>query len=222
MSQAGVTVSELFQEYRADFDRLCQEINELLELANTGEKTLQHLTDAERRINKAEQNVKQMEMEARSMPPDSRAGMQSMVRQCRSDLTGHRKAVASAKEVAERTALLSETDGTMVGKSMKDRQRLDDTHQSLKNASKELAEAKERVLESEQIGIDVMSDLRQQRETIIRSRDNVARVGQNYGFAGEMLERMQRRAAANQRISYIVCCVMAVMLVIAGYVMMHG
>eukprot|EP00931_Biecheleriopsis_adriatica_P014192 TRINITY_DN115884_c0_g1_i1.p1 TRINITY_DN115884_c0_g1~~TRINITY_DN115884_c0_g1_i1.p1 ORF type:complete len:221 (+),score=59.21 TRINITY_DN115884_c0_g1_i1:70-732(+) len=220
MAHAEVTVSELFQEYEADFKRLCCEIDERLDLTKEQAED-GPFREAERKVSKAEQAIKQMEMEARSMPPESRSKLQSMIRDCRTGLGERRKAVEAAKEAAARRAL--HLDGpAALGKSALERDRAEDVSASLTKASRQLAEANQRALESEQISIEVMSDLRHQRETIIKSRDNVGKIGQNYSVAGQMLDSMTRRAASNKRMVYIVCALMLIMLVIAVYFMSHG
>ncbi|CAJ1402608.1 unnamed protein product [Effrenium voratum] len=201
MSQ--VSVSELFQEYEADFRRLCAEG---LALAHG-----QELQEAEKRFNRAEQAVKQMEMEARAMPPESRQKLQAKIKECRHEISDGRRV---HKEAVNRSILFD--DHTLVGKPE------EDVNRSMLEASRKLAEAKRTVLESEQIGIDVMGDLRQQREVITRSRENMGKVGQNYGMAGKMLDGMLQRADQNRRMVCMIAGLFLFMLVFAFYFLASG
>ena len=210
-----VTVSEMFTEYEADFNRLCQEADECLERAKS-ESASRHLADADRRISRAEQAVKQMELEARAMPPEARGPVQSKVQQCRQALTERRK----ASEAAARSSLFDEA--TALGKPSREHLQAEDMNQSMLDASRKLTEAKRTALESEQIGIDVMSDLRQQREVMERSRENMGKVGQNYSAAGRTLDSMLRRADQNKRMVYMIAGLMLLMLVIAVYFLFHS
>merc|ERR1719377_153501 len=73
-----------------------------------------------------------------------------------------------------------------------------------------LGEAKRQALETEQIGMDIMSDLKGQRDVILRTKANVAEVGANYGTAKRLLEGMLWRAKANR----IITCAALVFLLI--------
>ncbi|CAE7353125.1 VTI1A [Symbiodinium natans] len=209
-----VTVSEMFAEYEADFARLCQEADECLERARN-ESAARHLSDAERQISRAEQAIKQMELEARAMPPEARGPVHSKVQQCRQALSERRK----ASETVSRGLLLEEA--TALGKPSSEYQ-AEDMNRSMLDASRKLTEAKRAALESEQIGIDVMGDLRQQREVMERSRENMGKVGQNYSAAGHTLDSMLRRADQNKRMVYMIAGLMLVMLVVAVYFLMHS
>ncbi|CAE7680388.1 VTI1A [Symbiodinium sp. CCMP2592] len=208
-----VTVSEMFTEYEADFTRLCHEAEECLERAKST-SSAKLLSDADRCISRAEQAVKQMELEVRAMPPEARGPVQSKVQECRRALTERRK----ASEAVSRAMLLEETT---LGKPSSEHM-AEDMNQSMLEASLKLTEAKRAALESEQIGIDVMSDLRQQREVMERSRENMGKVGQNYSAAGHTLDSMLRRADQNKRMVYMIAGLMLVMLVVAVYFMFHS
>ncbi|CAE7550888.1 Vti1a [Symbiodinium microadriaticum] len=212
MSQ-HVTVSEMFTEYEADFTRLCHEAEECLERAKST-SSAKPLSDADRCISRAEQAVKQMELEVRAMPPEARGPVQSKVQECRRALTERRK----ASEAVSRAMLLEETT---LGKPTSEHT-AEDMNQSMLEGSRKLTEAKRAALESEQIGIDVMSDLRQQREVMERSRENMGKVGQNYSAAGHTLDSMLRRADQNKRMVYMIAGLMLVMLVVAVYFLFHG
>ena len=97
-----------------------------------------------------------------------------------------------------------------------------DMNQTMLDASRKLAEAKRSIVDSEQIGLDVMGDLRQQREVIVRSRDNMGKAGQNYSMAGKVLDGMMQRADQNRRMVYFIAGLMLIMLAIAFYFLAAG
>merc|ERR1712232_742269 len=116
-------------------------------------------------------------------------------------------------QAAQRQALLGGDDDrscTAYGKPSKDRDRFLDANRQLEDASRRLEEATRETLASEQIGAEVMSDLRQQRDTISRSKGNLRTVGHNYGMSKGMLEGMHRRAKANK----IMTCAVVVLMVL--------
>ena len=214
MSQS-VSVSELFGEYEADFERLCHEANEFLESAKSESSgRSKQLATAERRLVEAEQALKQMELEARAMPPETRQKLQEKIKSHRQRIAERRK----EKDAINRSALF----GEVVGKTADEHGRAEDMNESMLEASRKLAEAKRTVLDSEQIGIDVMGDLRLQREVIVRSRDNMGKAGQNYSMAGKTLEGTLQRADQNRKMVCFIAGLMLVMLIIAFYFLATG
>mmetsp|Transcript_57664 Transcript_57664/g.163726 ORF Transcript_57664/g.163726 Transcript_57664/m.163726 type:complete len:221 (+) Transcript_57664:2-664(+) len=211
-----VTVSDLFREYESDFARLREDIDEQLQAAKaTGSDDQQCVAEAERRFGRADQALRQMEMEARTMPPDSRSFLDPKIKQYRSDFNDRRKAIDSARQAANRRALLAESAG--LEKSVRDRERLLDINENMNTSSRRLNEATRTALETEQIGIDVMSDLRQQRDVILRARGNVGEVGSNTTLAKRLLDTMTRRANQNRQLVWAVAVLMVLMLVVACY-----
>jgi vesicle transport through interaction with t-SNAREs protein 1 len=212
-----ITVSELFRDFEADFERLRADIDEQLDAAGSTQAAASFvercLNEAENRAGEAEKALKQMEMEVRMMPPDQRRDMEPKVKQSRAQLVERRKALGAAKSSHARQNLLGEGDS----RGRRDRERLLDVDDSFRRSSSQLDEAHRAALETEQIGIDVMSDLRQQRDTILRTRGNVNEIGQNVAIAKQMLIDMSRRAMANKMITYVAVGSLGLMVVAAIY-----
>jgi len=225
-----VTVSDLFREYEDDFARLQREVDERLsgpdpEVADqesSHASRLRKLEETERRTKEADQALRQLEMEARTMPPDTRAALAPKLKGYRADLVERRKRVEAAKSEAQRQDLLGDGDANVFGKSMKDRERLLDAKSTMDKARMQLEEAKQQSFQSEQIGIEVINDLREQRDVIMRSRGNVGKIGEHMGAARTLLDGMFRRALANKLIVYVVVALMVFMLAFLAYFMLIG
>lgn len=224
----AVTESELFREYESDFQRLQESIEEQLQASRAvsapDQNELHCLKEAERHIGRADQSLKQMEKEARGLPPNQRTSLEGTLTRYRTALSEQRRAVSDAKEQAQRRSLLGEdsSDGaSVIGKSSKDRERFRDVHGSLQDSTDKLQQAHRVALETEQVGIDVMSDLRAQREVINRTRGNVAEIGANVGQAKRMLEDMLRRAKANKLITIAAVIFLLIFTLVAFYMFMH-
>ncbi|CAL1132013.1 unnamed protein product [Cladocopium goreaui] len=138
-----------------------------------------------------------MDLEVRALPPEARQKLQEKIKGFKASVSERRK----QKEARNREVLLGDASASVLGKSADEHGRAEDMNQSMMDASRKLQEAKRTVLDSEQIGLDVMGDLRLQRETIERSRDNMGKVGQNYSMAGKTLEGMLARADQNRRMA---------------------
>lgn len=209
----AVTVSELFKEYEIDFQRLESEIDrsiaESQEAADGAE--LQCLKEGERLAGKADQSLRQMEMEAKTLPADQRTALEPSLKRYRADLVERKRVLQEAKDNASRKSLLGD-NGTVYGLSMKDRGRAQDATEQMQRDRNRLEEAHRTCLETEQVGIDVMSDLRGQRDVIQRTKNNIREVGEHYGTAKRLLEGMLFRAKVNK---YITCAALIFLLVFA-------
>lgn len=215
----AVTVSELFRDFEQDFERLRNEIDVQLEKAGSSEAASsivdQCLAEAGRHANEAENALRQMEMEARMLPPDQRTATEPKLRGYRSELVHRNKALGVAKTAAQRRSLLDEeARGETGSKSRRDRERLLGVDDALRRSSSQLDEAQRLALETEQIGTEVMSDLRSQRDTISRTRGNVSEIGEQVNNAKQLLLRMSRRENAKKVLLY--CGVGSLLLMVVS------
>merc|ERR1712066_830637 len=101
-------------------------------------------------------------------PTSQRSALEPTLRQYRSKLCEQRKVLAAQKQAADRSALLG--GGATVYGRQQEKDRMDSAHQKMHQATAKLDQASMQALEAEQISAEVASDLRHQRETIIRSR----------------------------------------------------
>ncbi|KAF4662074.1 Vacuolar protein sorting-associated protein 16 [Perkinsus chesapeaki] len=85
-----------------------------------------------------------------------------------------------------------------------DRQRLMDSTEMLRDSSQQLHEAKRTALETEDVAVGVMSDLRSQREVISRAGNNLNEVDSNLTTARRTINTMARRAMANRMVLTII------------------
>ncbi|EER11999.1 vesicle transport V-snare protein vti1a, putative [Perkinsus marinus ATCC 50983] len=81
-----------------------------------------------------------------------------------------------------------------------DRQRLMDSTEMLRDSSSQLRDAKRTALETEDIAVGVMSDLRSQREVISRTGNSLNEVDSNLATARRTISTMARRAMANRMV----------------------
>lgn len=221
-----VTASDLFQEYEGDFVRLSQEVAEKLEPACVAmlrsNNLEQHFHKAERQLAKADQVMRQMEMEARTLPADGRSAMEVKVRQHRMHLTEQREALALTRQGAARQALLHDNCSSTLDKSLWDRERLINVSSDIERSSLQVEEAHRQALESERIGLEATSDLRQQRYVILRARGHMNQVHLNIGTAKRMLDNVARCAAVNRTASYVAMGIMSLLLLLLAFFAMGG
>merc|ERR1711953_998601 len=92
----------------------------------------------------------------------------------------------------------------------------------LRDATSMLETAKRQALESEDIAVEVISDLNAQRNTILRTRKNMTEFGANIGAAKDTLDRMFRHIAANRIMIYAVGFFFLLMIGAVVYFTMGG
>lgn len=220
----ALQVPEMFADYERDYARNRQELDDRLRAAEAllADAAQKSLSEAAQRAVRADSALKQMEMEARSLPAETRAALSPKLRKYREELVERRKAVEEAQRAASRRALLGDRrdedlEKGSLGKSVRDRERLLGATDGLDQATKRLEQATREALETERIGIDVMSDLRQQREIILSIGANVGEVSENTGVAKKLLDSMMRRAMMNRMVTYVAVGVVALALIGAVY-----
>lgn len=192
---------DLFTEYESDYTRLRVEIDD--EIARGRGSVF----PVEKWSSKVEATLRQMDMEVRSIAPDERAAVEARLRQYRAEVKDRRQGIAELKAATE--------DAWNIGQSGKDRERLINTNDHLERSSNRLEKAQVEALEIERLGQDIMGDLHQQREVVLRVRGNVGQLGENTSMARRILDRMSRRAMVNRLLTSVVVCFVSFLLVAA-------
>eukprot|EP00928_Gymnodinium_smaydae_P052816 TRINITY_DN36974_c0_g1_i1.p1 TRINITY_DN36974_c0_g1~~TRINITY_DN36974_c0_g1_i1.p1 ORF type:complete len:226 (-),score=65.81 TRINITY_DN36974_c0_g1_i1:276-953(-) len=206
----AVDVSELFREYERDLQRQLQEAEAIASARRPR-------SEEQNCLSEAEQALRQMEMEARTLPSAQRQALDPTLRKYRADLRERRNAL----EERGREELLSD-GATTYGRGAQDRERLTDATAELHGATAKLEAARRQALETEQIGLDVMGDLRSQREVIARAKANVAEIGTNFGQAKHIIEDMLRRSKQNRLIMFCAVGALVVLAVVGGVMVSSG
>jgi vesicle transport through interaction with t-SNAREs protein 1 len=224
----AVTVSDLFRDYECDFERLQRSIDGKLGVARESPNGASGLAinEIHGEVKEADQALRQMEMEAKTLPTEQRSALEPKLRQHRGALNERHRALDVVREESQRRALDLSTGedvgSTLYGKSAQDRDRAEDARAQLERSTRVLEQARAQAIDSEQIGIDVLSDLRQQREVIARSRSNMGTIGNNYGMAKNIIEGMHKRAKANRLMMFVVLGFLALVGVVGLYLALGG
>ncbi|CAJ0932729.1 unnamed protein product, partial [Mesorhabditis belari] len=139
----------------------------------------------------------QMELAVRDLPAGSgeRSKFEMRVRSYKQDkrqLDGELdKAIQRAREEADRGELFSEEADAQEDQLIANTQRLERT-------SRKIQDAYRMVVETEEIGVEVLNNLSSQRETIGRSRDRMREADADLGRSSRLLNIMIRRVIQNR------------------------
>lgn len=217
----SIGVSEMYADHERSFRQLQEQVTDRINSVgrSSGSNARAIVKEAESMCSEAEQELRQMEMELRSVSPEVKAQYKPQLDQYRSNIQSQKKELEGVLHSVERSHLLG---GDGLGKSLEDRHRVAGATDELQRGQKQLEDAKRLALETEDIGLDVMSDLRQQREVILRSRQNMGVVDTELGSAGRILKSMGQRAMANKMLVYVVVAVMLIALIVFLYFFLKG
>mmetsp|Transcript_5131 Transcript_5131/g.10140 ORF Transcript_5131/g.10140 Transcript_5131/m.10140 type:complete len:219 (-) Transcript_5131:2226-2882(-) len=199
-------MSGLFETYETSYCDVST--NVASSLGNLGQVPLEQrgvkARQLERQLKEAEQTLQRLDMEARSAPAPESSELVKKVKGYRKDwqkLMGDVRRViqqaASAEDRAE-LGLADEYYQTSAGQ----RERLLTSTEQLNKTSEKIHEGRRQLLETEELGVSVLSDLQRQRESIMHSRETLSHVDANVGKARQVLAVMSRRITQNKFIMY--------------------
>lgn len=218
--------SSVFSDYYKEFNTLLASSSESISTAKAVSETSASasnsaLNEADRDIGEASDLLKSMELEAQSAPSESRISLRSHVAKAREEvsrmkqeLRAARIALAQRKEESNRNELL----GGYSGGDTEDRTRMTDTTQKLEKGSEIITGSRRHIAETEAIGASILEDLQNQRNTILRARQNLGGVDGGLEQSGSIISTMQRRAVMNRIIVYVVLAIILVACVAIVFV----
>lgn len=162
------TMASLFDAYDQEFTSISQDINKNineLKLASGGASggTIRHI---ENLLSQAQDLIKQMEVEVRSLDPATKKVLNEKLQQYKKSTSSLKSDFERAKEQAQRSSLIGD-------KSIEQRQRLLDTNDKLSRQNEMIANAHRTVAETEDVAAEITTELARNREKILSSRAKV-------------------------------------------------
>lgn len=172
----------------------------------------------EKNIEEVQELLEQMELEIRESPPYERQKYQSRLKSYKDELVILEKELRRAKiayrdDASARDELL----GDDLPGTEDQRQRLLDNTDRLERMGTKLEAGYKIVVETEQIGSDILDNLSSQRETIQKSRNRLREADDDLSKSSRILNSMMRRIMQNRFILMIVAVVMVCVVVVTIY-----
>eukprot|EP00475_Leptophrys_vorax_P040427 TRINITY_DN7495_c0_g1_i2.p2 TRINITY_DN7495_c0_g1~~TRINITY_DN7495_c0_g1_i2.p2 ORF type:complete len:239 (+),score=30.84 TRINITY_DN7495_c0_g1_i2:353-1069(+) len=201
----------------------------------------QRVKDINSSLEEADSLIRCMDLEARSLPPPLKASLLVKLREYKADLQALRRDLqraeqeAAANEVSARDELLGAGGGAgghhvvgMDGVSADElaasgaqRMRLMGATAQLSDSSARLEASKRALLETEELGVSVLEDLHNQRQTLLNARDNLYGVDASIDKGRQILNSMARRMNRNKWISLFILLVLILAIIIVITVKMR-
>ncbi|KAJ8620331.1 hypothetical protein MRB53_028860 [Persea americana] len=161
-----------------------------------------------------------MDLEVRSLQPSIRATLFTKLREYKSDMNNLKSELkritsANANQVARDELLESGMADTLMV-SADQRGRLLMSTERLNQSSDRVKESRRTMLETEELGVSILQDLHQQRQSLLHAHNTLHGVDDNIGKSRKILTAMSRRMSRNKWIigSIIIALVLAVILIL--------
>ncbi|KAL6567687.1 Vesicle transport v-SNARE 12 [Orobanche gracilis] len=216
MSQVYEGYERQYCELSANLSRKCNSAAALPD----GDKKKQEVSELQAGLDDADVLIRKMDLEARSMQPSVKANLLAKLREYKSDLNKLKKEVKkltlpSSSQPAHEDLLESGMAGGHEA-SANQRGRLAISTERLNQSTDRVRESRRAALETEELGVSILEDLHQQRETLLHSHKKLSDVDSAIDRSKKVLSSMTRRMSRNKWIigSIVAALMLAVIIVL--------
>ncbi|KAM0897474.1 hypothetical protein ACQ4PT_022540 [Festuca glaucescens] len=172
-------MSEVFEGYERQYCEISASLSRKCAAASAldGEKKKQKLSEIQADVQESELLIRKMDLEARSLQPSVKAGLLAKLREYKSDLSSVKSEVkrvsAPNAHQATREELLEAGMSDTLAASSDQRGRLMMTSERLNQSSERIRESQRTVFETEEIGVSILQDLHNQRQSLLHAHTTV-------------------------------------------------
>lgn len=167
-----------------------------------GEQKQQKVSEIKAALDDADVLIRKMDLEARSLQPSAKAMMLAKLREYKSDLNKlkreFKKISSPNADQASREELLESGMADVHTASTDQRERMVMSVERLNQSSDRIKESRRTVLETEELGVSILQDLHQQRETLLHSHQKLHGVDDAIDKSKKVLTAMSRRMTKNK------------------------
>lgn len=211
----------LFETYENDYCNKATDVSRKIQtLAGlSGEQKRARLREVESDIKDAERVIQRMDMEARSFSQDKGRELLQKLKEYKADIA---KLKDEAKSFTVQAA--NELDRAELGlgddygvTSAGQRERLLKTTERLNKTSDRIAQGRQTLLETEELGVNILQDLHSQRQTILRARDTLHEADDNISRARRVLATMSRRLMTNKLLMFGIAALLLGSIILVLY-----
>ncbi|KAL3751574.1 hypothetical protein ACJRO7_012413 [Eucalyptus globulus] len=215
-------MSEVFEGYERQYCELSANISRRCSSASLldGEERKQQITELKVALDEADGLIRKMDLDARTLQPSVKAMLLAKLREYKSDLNNLKREVKRMSSPnanqASREELLEAgmADARMASANQKERMAF--STERLNDSSERINQSRRTVLETEELGVSILQDLHQQRQTLLHSHNKLHGVDDAIDKSKKILTTMSRRITRNKWIvgSIIGALVFAIIIVL--------
>lgn len=172
-------MSEVFEGYERQYSEISASLSRKCAAASAldAEKKKQKLSEIQSDVQEAESLIRKMDLEARSLQPSVKAGLLAKLREYKSDLNNIKSEIkrisAANAQQATREELLEAGMSDTLAASSDQRGRLMMTSERLNQSTDRIRESQRTVFETEEIGVSILQDLHNQRQSLLHAHTTV-------------------------------------------------
>ncbi|XP_039441727.1 vesicle transport through interaction with t-SNAREs homolog 1A [Culex pipiens pallens] len=214
---------DLIQDYEQQYAVLTAEITAQigrLGVSPAGERT-KLISDIDRQLEESQELLEQIGLEIRDVPAANRSGYTSRLNCYQAEWKRLQQEFTNAKATRPKgTAGYSAAESDEfdeIGIQEDQKRRLLDNSERLERTGNHLKDSYRVVLETEQIGTQVLQDLSDQRETIQRARGRLRETDAELGRSSRLLNSMMMRALRDKIVLISVAVALFLVLFLSIY-----
>ncbi|XP_015591492.1 vesicle transport through interaction with t-SNAREs homolog 1A [Cephus cinctus] len=217
VAKMAILIDNYEQQYAVLTADITAKISRISILSGSEKRAL--VQDVDRQVEEAQELLEQMELEVRGMTGAARDRLCGRVESHRAELKRLTQEFQSARNPKDDTIDMGGEENWDSGIMEDQRKRLLDTSERIDRTGRTLQNGYRMVLETEEIGSQVLKDLHEQRETIQRSRGRLRETDAELGRGSRLLTGMIVRAL-QQRL--ILALVALVLIIVACFVVYYS
>ncbi|CAH2353995.1 t-SNARE Vti1p [[Candida] railenensis] len=214
-------MSDIFKSYESDFELAYQEahskLGQITSLNDAQRKSA--LKSVEIATEECLELIDQMNIEVQSLPSSQRSSYNTKIRQYKAKVDEAKTKLKQLLDDEDKRELFGSRykdsdEFDSEGGSLHDSQRkqLLNNNSSIERSNQRLRDSQRIALETENIGGNILNDLRSQRETITNSRNTLDQADNYVDKSIKTLKTMTRRMTANKFISYAIIAVLIILI----------
>lgn len=215
-------MSEVFEGYERQYCEISANLARKCTAASAlnGEQKKQRILEIKSGLDEADNLIKKMDLEAWSLQPSLKAMLLAKLREYKTDLNNLKsefKRISSpnANQMA-RDELLESGMADTLPASTNQRDRLMMATGRLNQSTDRIKDSRRTMLETEELGVSILQDLHQQRQSLLHAHKTLHGVDENISKSKKVLTAISRRMSKNKWIigSIIAALVLAILCII--------
>ncbi|KZC14765.1 PREDICTED: vesicle transport through interaction with t-SNAREs homolog 1A [Dufourea novaeangliae] len=212
-------MASLIDNYEQQYAVLTADITAKIGRIRTqsGNERRTFIQDVDRQIEEAQELLEQMELEVRGVNRTARDRLRGRVESHRAELKRLTQEFQSAKKPREESIEINKEDSWESSITEDQKKRLLDSSEQIERSGRTLQNGYRMVLETEEIGSQVLKELHSQRETIQRGRGRLRETDAELGRGSRLLSGMIFRNLQQR----IILAAVALTLIIVGCVVVY-
>ncbi|KAI3462916.1 hypothetical protein Pfo_019579 [Paulownia fortunei] len=216
-------MSAIFEGYEKQYCELSANLSKKCSSASLldGEQKKQKISEVKAGLNEAEALIRKMDLEARGLQPNIKAVLLAKLREYKSDLNNLKSAVKRIAltnlNQAARDELLEAGMADTLAVSANQRDRLFMSTERLNNSSNRIRESRKVMLETEDLGVSLLQDLHQQRQSLLHANNTLHGVDDNISRSRRIITNMSRRMNRNKWMIGAIITVLVIAIAVILY-----